>query len=364
MTNRLLYVIGQLSPGGAERQLFYLLRNLDKERHRPAVAVWNRSEQDVYLPLIRDLGVSVYTFPARLSAWAKLKAFRRLVIQLRPEVVHSYSFYLNFAAHCVSQGTRAIAFGSIRSNFVFDWERTSWWLARLSARWPRNQVYNSSAAAEAVGRLTSLYVPQRVFVIRNGVDLRRFSKFPLARKERVNILGVGSLLPVKRWDRLLLAADKLKRRGFNFLIRILGDGPLRQSLEKQAQDLGVSDCTKFQGYTSDIACLLSETTFLVHTSEAEGCPNAVMEAMACGRAVVATNVGDIPFLVDDGETGFVVPFSDDAALAKCMERLITDFDLCRRMGESARAKAEREFGLERLVPKTLAAYRAAGWREV
>jgi glycosyltransferase involved in cell wall biosynthesis len=86
-----------------------------------------------------------------------------------------------------------------------------------------------------------------------------------------------------------------------------------------------------------------------------------MEAMACGRAVVATDAGDIPSLVDDGNTGFVVRRGDDEALVNRMLRLVSDRDLCRRMGEAGRSKAEREFGLNRLVEETLAAYQAAGW---
>ena len=88
-----------------------------------------------------------------------------------------------------------------------------------------------------------------------------------------------------------------------------------------------------------------------------------MEAMACGRAVVAMDAGDIPSLVEDGKTGFVVRRGDDAKLVGSHGALITDRDLCRRMGEAGRAKAEREFGLDRLVSETLAAYRAAGWKD-
>ena len=88
-----------------------------------------------------------------------------------------------------------------------------------------------------------------------------------------------------------------------------------------------------------------------------------MEAMACGRAVVATDVGDTPSIVDHQKTGFVVPRGDDAALVERMATLIADRELCRRMGEAGRLKAEREFGLDRLVSETLAAYRAAGWKD-
>jgi len=97
--------------------------------------------------------------------------------------------------------------------------------------------------------------------------------------------------------------------------------------------------------------------------ENEGCLDVVMEAMACGRAVVATDAGDVPYLVEDGKAGFVVRRGDDMTLAARMATLITNLDLCQQMGEAGRARAEREFGLDRLVAETLAAYRAAGWKD-
>src|SRR4030095_3747486 len=109
MSCRILYVIGQLHSGGSERQLYYLVRDMDRSRYRPAVAVWNLAEEDIYVPQIRKLGVPIYSFPDKLSPGAKLRAFGALVTQLKPEVVHSYSAYLNFAVRWALQGTQAIA---------------------------------------------------------------------------------------------------------------------------------------------------------------------------------------------------------------------------------------------------------------
>jgi len=363
MTCRLLYVIGQLRAGGSERQLYYLLQAMDRERYRPVVVVWNVHENNVYAPLIRALGVTLHFFHPEFSAAAKLREFRRLVRELNPEVVHSYSFYTNFAAYWAAVGTQAVALGSIRSDFTFDKQSNGPWLSRLSSRWPRHQICNNSLAAAAVRRSRSLFVPEQVYVVRNGVDLELFRSVPLSATGQVHILGVGSLFPVKRWDRLLVSALELKQRGLDCLVRIAGDGPLRRSLEQLAQDLGLANCIEFIGHTDDIPRLLSGATFLVLTSDNEGCPNVVMEAMACGRAVVATDVGDIPSLVEDGKTGFVVRRGDDTALVARMATLITQIDLCRQMGEAGRVKAEREFGLDRLVAETLAAYRAAGWKD-
>src|SRR5262245_19822919 len=117
MNCRLLYLIGELHTGGSERQLWYMLRAMDRERYKPAVAVWNYCERYIHVSPIRALGVPVYFFPENLSRAAKLRGFRVLIKTLPPEVVHSWSFYTYFAAYWAAKGLRAICLGSIRSDF-------------------------------------------------------------------------------------------------------------------------------------------------------------------------------------------------------------------------------------------------------
>jgi glycosyltransferase involved in cell wall biosynthesis len=363
MNCRLLYITGQLRPGGQERQLYTLLGGMDRERYRPAVAVWSFRENDEYVSQIRALGVPIYSLGPKSSISARLNAFRRLVTELKPEVVHSYCFWTNFAASWATLGRRIVAFGSMRGNFQHQRQVCGPWLGRVGSYWPRNHIFNSFAAAEIARCSKSVFVPRQLYVVRNGLDLDRFCKAPFPTAERVRILGAGSLDPIKRWDKLVTAAAELKRRGLDFLLQIAGDGPLQVPLKQQAEKLGLSGYVEFIGHSNNIPELLANAMFLAHSSATEGCPNIVLEAMACGRAVVATAVGDIPDLVEDGKTGFVVSCTDQAMLVERMGQLINDRTLCRRMGEAGRAKAEREFELGRLIRETLAAYRTAGWKE-
>jgi glycosyltransferase involved in cell wall biosynthesis len=125
----------------------------------------------------------------------------------------------------------------------------------------------------------------------------------------------------------------------------------------------VANLVQFLGVRQDIPKLLADSSFLIHTAEEEGCPNVIMEAMACGRAVVAMDAGDIPYLVEDGKTGFVVRQGDAETFAECVSQLISDHELCLRMGLAARVKAEKDFRLERLISETLAVYKAIGWTD-
>lgn len=277
-------------------------------------------------------------------------------------MIHSYSFYTNFAAYYAAIGTRTVSLGSIRSNFVLEQDDAGPWLGRLSGLFPRHHISNNLQAAETIRRSTSIFRPGTLSVVRNGIDLDIFSKVASPFGGVPRILSVGSLLPIKRWDRLLTMARELKRRKLRFMVQVAGDGPLRRTLEGQAQELHVADCLEFLGAVRDIPTLLAEANFLVHTSDAEGCPNVVMEAMAAGRAVVATDAGDVRYLIENGVSGFVVSPGDDAALADRAAALLTDQLLCQSMGENARAKAERDFSVHGLVSRTLDAYKAAGWR--
>jgi glycosyltransferase involved in cell wall biosynthesis len=361
MNCRLLYLVGRLRAGGLERQLCCLLQTIDRKRYAPALAVWNFREDDFYVDQLREMDIPIYSAPARRSGPSKLRWLRSLASRLHPEVIHSYSFYTNFAAWYAAAGTKVVVVGSVRSDFARSVSEYGFCLGRLSAHWPRAQIFNNFTAAESVQKSYSLFTPRQVFVVRNGVDLERFTKTPLPSGTPVKMLAIGSLTQVKRWDRLLNAALKLKQMHFQFQIRIVGDGPLRWPLERQADDLGINNHVEFMGQRNDIPALLADTLLLAHTSQNEGCPNVVMEAMACGRPVVATDAGDIPFLVEDGKTGFVVRRGDADAFAERLAALIQNPELCERMSEAGRRKAERDFGLERLMRETLAAYQGAGW---
>jgi glycosyltransferase involved in cell wall biosynthesis len=362
MRCRLFYVVGQLRTGGLERQLFYLLQAMDRERYQPAVAVWSCAENETYVAQIRNLGVPLYLFPRTFSAATKLARFRQLVGRLVPEVVHSYSFYTNIAAWWATLGLTTIPIGSIRNNFLRDRQDSGKILGRLSARWPASQICNSAAAEKIVEDSVGPFKPAQLRTVLNGLDMNRFKPNPIL-PPKPTLLALGRLDPEKRWDRLLKAMASVATRKLEFSVRHAGEGALLPELAAQAGYLGVDKLINFLGLRHDIAELLADSSFLIHTADEEGCPNVVMEAMACGRAVIATDAGDVPSLVEDGKTGFVIRRGDDAMLVERMATLIIDHDLCRRMGEAGRAKAEREFGLDRLVSDTLAAYRAAGWKD-
>jgi glycosyltransferase involved in cell wall biosynthesis len=359
MNCRVLYLVGQLGRGGLERQLWYLLKTMNRDRYRPEVVVWHDGGSSSSLTEFSTLGIPLHLMHG--SPVEKLRIFSILVKKIGPQVVHSYSFYTNFAAWCATRGTDAIAIGSIRQDFTTERRMAGMILGRLSARWPASQISNSLAAEETAAQ-SKWFHPRHLTVVRNGLDFSRFPFHPCPENSSA-ILAVGRLFSEKRWDRLLRVVATMKKRGLQFSVSLAGEGPLREDLEHQVRRLGISNQIHLLGLREDIPALLKAVAFLVHTADAEGCPNVVMEAMASGRPVVATDAGDVPQLIENGKTGFVTKRGNDEALVDAITHLLVAPELSRRMGLAARARAQELFGLERLVTETLAAYRSAGWRD-
>src|SRR6478672_2958041 len=148
MPCRLLYLVGQLRLGGLERQLYYLLANLDRARYQPAVVVWNLNPCEKYYGDIEALKIPIAGFPPEWSPLHKLRALRTLIRQLEPEVIHSFSFHTNFAACYAALGRPALAIGSLRGDFLSARNDGGSVRGALNARWPGYIISNSLACAD------------------------------------------------------------------------------------------------------------------------------------------------------------------------------------------------------------------------
>jgi glycosyltransferase involved in cell wall biosynthesis len=308
------------------------------------------------------MGVPFHGISGNAPWCNNLMALRYLIKMVSPEVIHSYSFYTNFAVWLCSRGCKTVPIGSIRDSFISERRNSGQVLGRLSARLPATQIANSSVAKRLAEESRPPFRPLNVYLVKNGVDLDSFIPHPSLPKEPV-LVAIGRLYGMKRWDRLIRAIAMVAAKGLTIKAKLAGDGPLLKDLEQQAEDLRVRHLIEFLGLRSDICELLGSCSFLVHTADEEGSPNVIMEAMACGRAVIATDVGDIPSLISDGITGFIVHRNDEQSLAKHMITLSKDPLTCAQMGYNGRRRAVREFGLDRLASETLNAYRAAGWQD-
>lgn len=195
-----------------------------------------------------------------------------------------------------------------------------------------------------------IFAPQqkwnRLHIIHCGVDPRQFEQVSHSQRGQ-RLLFVGRLAGVKGVPILLDALAVVKKQIPDVRLRIAGDGPDRSSLEKQAQELGISANVEFLGYQSQqqVRELLAETDAFVMASFAEGVPVVLMEALAAGVPVVATQIAGIPELVEHGVNGYLVPPGSASALAERVVELMSDSDLRQRMGAAGRLKVANEFNI-------------------
>jgi glycosyltransferase involved in cell wall biosynthesis len=218
-------------------------------------------------------------------------------------------------------------------------------------------VVNTEAVAETL-ETAGIVARTRIVVIPNGVDDTRFSGMPgEERPFGPTIIGTLAVLrPEKGLLDFVHAAAHVTGRFPEARFLIWGDGPLRAQLEGVIRDLGLTGTVTLAGATLEPEAVLRQLDVFVLPSLSEACSNALLEAMATGRAVVATRVGGNPALVEDQVTGLLVPPGDPAALAKAVIRFIEDPALAAGLAARSQQRVRAEFGMDRMLARVQALY--------
>lgn len=163
--------------------------------------------------------------------------------------------------------------------------------------------------------------------------------------------SAGRLSEEKGFEYLLRAAAQLVRAGKDLRVVIAGEGPERERLLALATELGIGDRLMLPGYVEQIAKLIARLDLFVSSSLIEGLPLVVLEAMQLARPIVATAVGGVPYALDQGEAGRLVPAADSEALASAMSALLDDSDQSKRLGERARKRCDQEFSARTMAQR-------------
>jgi glycosyltransferase involved in cell wall biosynthesis len=202
-------------------------------------------------------------------------------------------------------------------------------------------------------------VPERLRVMPLGLDLDRFLVCDSSRGQLRAELGidpeallvgmVARLVPIKRHEWFLQAAAEVARRHSRCQFLVVGDGERRAGLERLVHRLALNSRVHFLGWRQDLERIYADLDLVVLTSANEGSPVSLIEAMASAKPVVATRVGGVPDLVEDGITGLLVPPENPAALAKAMESLLADSVRRRVFGEAGRERVYPAFSAKRLL---------------
>jgi glycosyltransferase involved in cell wall biosynthesis len=352
-------VITDLDVGGAERALTALATRLPPARWR--VGAFCLDGPGALAEVIR--GASLPCECLAVSRRNPVGAVARLAMHLRrfrPDLVQSYLFHANLAARLAAPWAgrpRPWVLGGIRvAERQRHWHLT---LDRLTSRLSAGEVCVSRgvlAFSRDVGKLD----PARLTVIPNGIDTAPYDAAEPVPRAAIGVpedahlaLCVGRLDPQKGLPDLLEAAERVIAHRPGWHLALAGDGPERGWLLHAIDNrVSLRDRVRWLGRRDDVPGLLKSADVLVQASHWEGMPNAVLEAMAARRAVVGTAVEGTEDLVVPGETGWLVPPRDPAALALALDEAAADPERCRQSGEAGRLRVEREFSID----ATVAAY--------
>jgi glycosyltransferase involved in cell wall biosynthesis len=317
---RVCFVAGTLGQGGAERQLFYMLQALQEAG--ACAKVLSLSQGEFWESPIRGLGIEVSYVGGSSSRLKRLIKIGREVRRFKPHIVQAQHFYVNLYAAVAARLSGCRDIGAIRSNVISEQAGIGGPLGRASLRLPRMLASNSRAA---VRNLVNLGVSEsRLFFLPNVVDNSHFAPGSSPHADSFVILGVGRLVPAKRFDLFLQTLAQLNSK---FPVRgiIAGDGPLRKELEAHARQLGLlPGGVEFLGCVSDTVGLYRRANLFLLTSDHEGTPNVVLEAMASGIPVVGTRVGDVPDLLGEGARGRLAAPGDLDGLVSAIGELLGD----------------------------------------
>lgn len=233
-------------------------------------------------------------------------------------------------------------------------DRAMWWTMRLITPWTDCFIAVSAEVAEALRHKAGI-PPAKLRTIRNGVDAGRFS--PRAAQEegagdprRPLVIGsLGRLSRGKGYDTLLRAFARLAEAGYPVRCLLVGGGEEEAALRALTARLGLNGQVCLRGFSSRPQEVLREMDLFVLPSLEEGLPMVLLEAMATALPVVATEVGSVSRVVENGATGLLVPPGDPEALGEALVRLVSDAEARRRMGTAARRRVVEQFSVEAMV---------------
>jgi glycosyltransferase involved in cell wall biosynthesis len=356
-----------LGQGGADRVTLTLLKELDRRQFAPSLVLM-RNEGEYLVDIPTD--VEAYFLDAR-SSWTAWLSLARLLRKHKPHILFSTSSGFNLVA--VIAFTLAAQHGRLvlsERNVLFHGKIT---LKRRIAVFLKRLLYQRAHSITAVSQgvkddlVARMHLqPETVSVVYNPIVTKDIQKLAAQEVDHVwftgdipVILGVGRLVPEKNFEMLIRAFAKVRQTREVHLV-ILGEGALRQDLSMLVQRLGVENDVWFAGFDKNPFKYMSKCALFVLSSNFEGLPGVLIQAMACGSAVISTDCPSGPSeIIEQGTTGFLIPVGDENELAKKITFLLDNPVIRLQIGEAARQSAER-FRVNKIIERYVAAITGKG----
>ncbi len=353
---RVLLLLDSLaSQAGTENQLMEMIRRIDPGKVQIVIACLEDS------PRLQSLApfATPVVFPVptvfSLAGLRQMRRFRQVLRLHSIDVVHTFMVRATIFGVLASQGRVHTILTSRRN--LGEWYTPSLLrLFRFLNRLTTRIVANSSGARDAAVRLEGLN-PGRIDVLYNGVDTSRFQRPPspaltadLGIPPTARVIGaVANYRPVKDLPLFLRAAKIVAERFPDAVFLLLGRGPQLPELRQLAKDLGISSKIFFSDDKGDVAAWYPSFHIAALSSRSEGFSNAILEYMAAGLPIVATNVGGIAEAIEDGVSGLLTPPGDAEAFAAALSRILSGDASCESLGHNARLRCTQDFDIQAAV---------------
>ncbi|TNJ66712.1 glycosyltransferase [Paenibacillus hemerocallicola] len=375
--HKIVYIIGSLSSGGAERHLVELMKVLDQSLFVPVI--YCMGEKGAFAEQVESMGIQVKAFhymsrPAKgyadkgKEALALLRSLRKNLLADRPHIVHTYLFWSNaFGTIAAKLAGVRLVITSRRSLGLFkDGKPALQWIENMMNIFTDVVTTNSQEVLkDTLSR--EKFVEKKVTMIYNGVDIAKFvrvSKPSLLKRElhipgdHIVVTNVANLAECKGHKEYLEAAAAVLRKTANITFLLAGrDRGMYAQLLELTERLGIGKHVRFLGSRSDVQEILNITDIQVLCSYEEGFSNAIIEGMACSLPLIVTDVGGNAEAVIDGHNGLVVPPRDVHALTDALLQL-TGSDVERKsMGRKGRERVEKLFNLNVMESRYKEMYR-------
>ncbi len=366
---QICHIAGGGDRGGAKTHILTLLERMDPELFAITLICLN---EGTLARQAREKGLDVKVF-SMAGHWDMSIILRlaRFLKKHRPDLVHTHGVRANLCGRSAAKlANNHPVITTIHSLVTKDYPTNlaNWFYAavdRITMPWADYLICVSARLKDYV--VKKGFPREKVEVIGNGIDLAPFEKLDEVDRKNIReefqirsedkVVGtVGRLVPIKGYDVFLKAAQKMALQNDSIRFLVVGEGPSEKELKALARRYKIEEKVIFAGYRKDIPELFKAMDVFVISSYSEGGPIVLLEAMASGVPVVSTRVGGIPEVIEDGQTGLLVPPGKEEELAEKIMKLLKQPDLRRSIQEKALKKVRQEFTTDRAVEKTQALY--------
>lgn len=358
---RILYLTTTSQLYGAEKMVYELAKRINKDRFEPMVCTIKDDLDNQLLSQLRKEGVKTACLKIE-KKWEVWKAihFFSIIKSFKPDILQSFLFFDNILARIFGKFMSIPVIISGQRNVEIHRSQLRNFIDRVTLPLADYIVSNSKAGKQILVNREKID-EKKIEVIYNGIDIQDFNKKQKAEladlftsesffSNKFIVGFIGSLTQQKGLNVLFEAAAELKEKSLNIILVLIGEGKRKQELEQLTKELGIEDIVYFTGYKDMGWKFMRLFDVLVSPSLWEGMPNVVIEAMAQGIIVVATNVGGIPELIEEGKDGFLVESKNIHAL---VDKISYIFNLPEEkrieIRENAQKKIIKNYSIEKMV---------------